>query len=86
MKRRDVVEEMSKLNLEQREMVQKRRIDERSFDLSEGKKLVDKDQCDIDLERQLVAFKKQMFASELLSTWQRQTKYKKNMKVVEEEC
>jgi hypothetical protein len=47
---------------------------------------VAKDQCDIDLERQLVAFKKQMFASELISTWQRQTKYKKNMKVVEEEC
>ena len=77
---------MAITNADQRQKFLQRRHDAQTFDLEEGKKLVEKDQADIDLERQLVAFKKQMFANELVDAWQRQNQYKKNMKVVEDEC
>lgn len=38
-----------------------------------------------DLENNLVAFKKQLFAQEMMATWQSQNRYKKNMKIVEDE-
>ncbi len=77
---------MASTNADQRSKFLQRRQDAQTFELEEGKKLVEKDQADIDLERQLVAFKKQMFANELVDAWQRQNQYKKNMKVVEDEC
>ena len=77
---------MASTNADQRSKFLQRRQDTQTFELEEGKKLVEKDQADIDLERQLVAFKKQMFANELVDAWQRQNQYKKNMKVVEDEC
>lgn len=77
---------MASTNADQRSKFLQRRQDVQTFELEEGKKLVEKDQADIDLERQLVAFKKQMFANELVDAWQRQNQYKKNMKVVEDEC
>lgn len=77
---------MASTNADQRSKFLQRRQDAQTFELEEGKKLVEKDKADIDLERQLVAFKKQMFANELVDAWQRQNQYKKNMKVVEDEC
>jgi hypothetical protein len=54
--------------------------------LSEGKQLVANDLAAKDLERSLIAFKKQLFAQEMTATWEKQNRYKKNMKVVENEC
>jgi hypothetical protein len=47
---------------------------------------VQKDLAAKDLESNLVAFKKQLFAKEMIATWEKQNRYKKNMKVVEDEC
>lgn len=39
-----------------------------------------------ELERGIHAFKRQLFAQEMLATWEKQNRYKKNMKIVEDEC
>jgi len=41
----------------------------RKDDLAEGKTLCEADTSKKDLERQLVAFKKQLFRQEMLATW-----------------
>lgn len=64
----------------------KKRSDERDYDLSEGKRLVQLDNENKDLESQLVSFKKQLFAKEMMDTWAQQSRYKKQMKQIEEEC
>lgn len=64
----------------------KKRSDERDYDLSEGKRLVQVDNENKDLESQLVSFKKQLFAQEMMDTWAQQSRYKKQMKQIEEEC
>lgn len=77
---------MKQMNESQRHSVAQRKSDAKSFDLSEGKKLVENDMKNTDLDRQLRAFKKQLFAQELLATWESQNSYKKKMKMVEDEC
>lgn len=74
------------MNAVQREGFHQRSVDQRHLDLSEGQYLVEKDREHIEREKQLVAFKKQLFAQEMLATWERQNKYKKNMKIVEDHC
>ena len=37
------------------------------------------------VENDLMAFKKQLFAQEMKATWESQNRYKKNMKIVEDE-
>jgi hypothetical protein len=47
--------------------------------------LVAEDLAAKDLERNLIAFKRQLFAQEMVATWTQQNRYKKNMKIVENE-
>ena len=63
----------------QRTMKQTERIEE----LQEGKRLCDEDLAKKDLERQLIAFKKQMFRQEMLATWEKQLRYKNTLKRIE---
>lgn len=63
-----------------------RRVDYRSKELNEGKNLVQRDLAAASLERNLIEFKKQLFAQEMTATWQEQNRYKKNMKIIEDEC
>lgn len=63
-----------------------RRVDYRSNELNEGKNLVQRDLAAASLERNLIEFKKQLFAQEMTATWQEQNRYKKNMKIIEDEC
>lgn len=63
-----------------------RRVDYRSNELNEGKNLVERDLAAASLERNLIEFKKQLFAQEMTATWQEQNRYKKNMKIIEDEC
>ena len=77
---------MKQMNEAQRHSVAQRKSDAKSSDLSEGRQLVENDMKNTDLDRQLRAFKKQLFAQELLATWESQNSYKKKMKMVEDEC
>ncbi len=70
---------------EQTSNLRLRKTQERFNDLSEGKKLIQNDLEAADLERSLIAFKKQLFAQEMLSTWEKQNRYRKNMKVIGDE-
>ena len=63
-----------------------KKVDYRSKELSEGKDLVQRDLAAASLERNLIEFKKQLFAQEMTATWQEQNRYKKNMKIIEDEC
>lgn len=76
---------LNTLSLQSQEQRQKR-VDYRNNELSEGQELVAKDLAAKDLERNLIAFKKQLFAQEMTATWEKQNRYKKNMKIVEDEC
>lgn len=70
----------------QREQFYQRRIDKRSLEIEEGKRLVRGDLQDMDLEKQLVQFKKQLFAQEMQNTWQLQSKYKHLMINLAQDC
>jgi hypothetical protein len=52
---------------------------ERVQDLTEGRKICDDDLAKKDLERQLVAFKKQLFAQDMTATWEKQIRYRKEL-------
>ena len=58
---------------------------ERIQDLTEGKRLCDEDLAKKDLERQLVAFKKQLFAQDMTQTWEKQIRYKKEIEKYDNE-
>ncbi len=61
-KRKADGQDIMKVNTMQREQFYQRRIDQRNLDIEEGKRLVRSDLQDVDLEKQLVQFKKQLFA------------------------
>lgn len=69
----------------QRSAQKARKEEERANALKEGKQLVAEDLAAKGVENDLVAFKKQLFAQEMMATWQSQNRYKKNMKIVEDE-
>ena len=52
--------------------------------LAEGKQLCDEDLAKKNLESQLVAFKKQLFAQEMKDTWEKQCAFKQAMKQAED--
>ena len=54
-------------------------------DLTEGKRLCDEDLAKKDLESQLVAFKKQLFAQDMTQTWEKQVRYKKEIEKYDHE-
>ncbi len=58
---------------------------QRLSDLSEGKRICDEDVAKKDLERQLVAFKKQLFAQDMTTTWEKQIRYKKELEKYDNE-
>lgn len=58
---------------------------QRLSDLSEGKRICDDDVAKKDLERQLVAFKKQLFAQDMTTTWEKQIRYKKELEKYDNE-
>lgn len=57
---------------------------EKKDDLAEGRTLCEEDLAKKDLERQLVAFKKQLFRQEMLATWEKQLKYRRTLKRIED--
>jgi len=63
-----------------------RRSDNRNKNLDEERQVVDNDIAAKELEDNIHAFKRQLFAQEMLATWEKQNRYKKNMKIVEDEC
>jgi len=63
-----------------------RRADNRQQQLKEERQVVDNDLAAKELETNIHAFKRQLFAQEMLATWEKQNRYKKNMKIVEDEC
>jgi hypothetical protein len=62
-----------------------RRLAQRNKELQDGRQLVANDLAAKDLERNLIAFKKQLFAQEMEATWQDQNRYRQNMRIVESE-
>ena len=56
------------------------------MDLAEERQVVENDLNAKVLETNIHAFKRQLFAQEMISTWEKQNRYKKNMKIVEDEC
>ena len=54
--------------------------------MSEERDLVRRDIAAKDADVDILAFKKQLFAQECIATWEKQNRYKKNMKIVEDEC
>lgn len=56
----------------------------RSKDLKEGKKLCDDDLAEKDKESQLIGFKKQIFAQEMKSAWEKQNTFRKTLTQIEE--
>lgn len=58
---------------------------ERALDLTEGKRICEEDVAKKDLEMQLLAFKKQLFQQDMISTWQKQSRYRQEIKKIEEE-
>jgi hypothetical protein len=66
-------------------MVKARKEQERANELKSGKQLVAEDLAAKGVENDLMAFKKQLFAQEMKATWESQNRYKKNMKIVEDE-
>lgn len=69
---------------EQAQFYRTMRETERKDDLAEGRTLCQDDLAKKDLERQLVAFKKQMFRQEMLKTWEKQVKYRRTLKRIED--
>lgn len=61
------------------------RKNERFQDLTEGQKICSDDLAKKDLERQLVAFKKQLFAQDMTQTWEKQVRYKKEIEKYDNE-
>ena len=54
--------------------------------MQEECEVIDNDLAAKALENNIHAFKRQLFAQEMTSTWEKQNRYKKNMKIVEDEC
>ena len=75
---------MKKVLDEQAQFYRTMRETERKNDLTEGRTLCQDDLAKKDLERQLVAFKKQMFRQEMISTWEKQVKYRQTLKRIED--
>lgn len=63
-----------------------RRQGTKAQNLAEERELVENDLAAKALETNIHAFKRQLFAQEMLATWEKQNRYKKNMKIVEDEC
>lgn len=57
---------------------------EKKQDLAEGKRLCDEDLAKKNLESQLVAFKKQLFAQEMMDAWEKQCAHKKALQAAED--
>lgn len=78
-------DDLKVVNAKQRMNNEERRTTELNRDLSEGRQMVKRDMEGLDMEQQLMAFKRQLFTQEMVSAWTRQNKYKKNMKKVEDQ-
>lgn len=79
-------EHMRKTLIDMGEADRKRKAAEHAKDLAEERQVVENDLNAKELERGIHAFKRQLFAQEMLATWEKQNRYKKNMKIVEDEC
>jgi hypothetical protein len=60
------------------------RTSDRTQELSEGMRLCDDDNKKFINEKQMVAFKKQLFAQEMMNTWEKQVAYKKTLEHLED--
>ncbi len=58
---------------------------EKVWDLNLGKKMIEHDLESEDLDRQLHEFKRQTFAQEMISTWDKQLSFKNKMRALESE-
>lgn len=79
-------ETMRKMLVDMGEADRQRRADDHEQDVQEERQLVENDLAAMELEKGIHAFKRQLFAQEMISTWEKQNRYKKNMKIVEDEC
>lgn len=52
----------------------------RTYDLKQGKTLIDLDHAEKEKEAQLLVFKKQIFAEEMKGAWDKQNQFRKTLK------
>lgn len=82
-KRKALNEDLKKVNAQQREMQTVTEAQRQAENLATDKQLIERDRQGLDLDRQVQAFKKQLFRQEMTDAWSSQNKYKQNMKTVE---
>ena len=68
----------------QAEQFRSNKVNERESEISEGKRLCADDNKNLMNEKQMVAFKKQLFAQDMMNTWEKQVAYKKTLEHLED--
>jgi len=70
---------MKRINIEQRQCLAQDKKTLKDKNHKEECKLVQLDLQGLDMEKQINAFKKQLFRQEMMEVWARQSKHKKNL-------
>lgn len=83
--RKAINQNIKEVNADQQKTFYKRRVDEREQEKKEGQEM---NEADLDAgarDKQLLEFKRQFFAQEMIDQWNKQKTMRKNMKEIENE-